>query len=49
VEIIFGEVRSGAALMFYPEVNVIFQAHTDPKSGIPAYKRVFVLVYASQS
>jgi molybdopterin-dependent oxidoreductase alpha subunit len=45
VEIIFGEVRSGAALMFYPEVNVIFQAHTDPKSGIPAYKRVSVWVY----
>ncbi len=45
VEIIFGEVRSGAALMFYPEVNVIFQAHTDPKSGIPAYKRVPIWVY----
>ena len=45
VEIIFGKVRSGAALMFYPEVNVIFQAHTDPKSGIPAYKRVPVWVY----
>jgi hypothetical protein len=41
----FGKVRSGAALMFYPEVNMIFQAHTDPKSGIPAYKRVPVWVY----
>lgn len=45
VEIIFGDVRSGAALMFYPEVNVIFQARTDPKSGIPSYKRVPVWVY----
>jgi molybdopterin-dependent oxidoreductase alpha subunit len=45
VEVIFGDVRSGAALMFYPEVNVIFQARTDPKSGIPAFKRVPVWVY----
>jgi molybdopterin-dependent oxidoreductase alpha subunit len=45
VEVIFGEVRSGAALMFYPEVNVIFKAKTDPKSGIPAFKRVPVWVY----
>lgn len=45
IEIIFGTVRQGSALMFYPEVNVIFKAKTDPKSGIPAYKRVPVLVY----
>lgn len=48
IEIIFGAVRSGAAFMFYPEANVLFTATTDPKSGIPAYKRVPVLVYAAK-
>ncbi len=47
VEIIYGQIREGAALMFYPEVNAIFKARTDPKSGIPAYKRVPVAVYAA--
>jgi len=46
VEIIFGAVRQGAAMMFYPEVNVIFKARTDKQSGIPAFKRVPVVVYA---
>jgi molybdopterin-dependent oxidoreductase alpha subunit len=45
VEIIFGEVRPGAALMFYPEVNVLFSAQIDPRSGTPAFKRVPVAVY----
>ncbi|WP_088894449.1 FdhF/YdeP family oxidoreductase [Leptolyngbya ohadii] len=46
VEIIFGGIREGAAMMFYPEVNVIFKAKIDPQSGTPAYKRVPVAVYA---
>ncbi|CBN55393.1 MULTISPECIES: FdhF/YdeP family oxidoreductase [Kamptonema] len=45
IEVIYGAVRSGAALMFYPEVNVIFKAKTETRSGTPAYKRVPVLVY----
>ncbi len=45
VEIIYGTIRSGAAMMFYPEVNAIFKAKTDPRSGTPAYKRVPVVVY----
>ncbi|KGF73725.1 oxidoreductase [Neosynechococcus sphagnicola sy1] len=45
VEIIFGEIRQGAALMFYPEVNAIFQARIDARSGTPAFKRVPVVVY----
>ncbi|MBD2087523.1 FdhF/YdeP family oxidoreductase [Coleofasciculus sp. FACHB-542] len=45
VEIIFGAVRQGAAMMFYPEVNVIFKARIDKRSGIPAFKRVPVVVY----
>lgn len=45
VEVIYGAVRVGAALMFYPEVNAIFKAKTEPRSGTPAYKRVPVLVY----
>lgn len=47
VEIIYGAIRSGAAMMFYPEVNAIFQAKVDPRSGTPAYKRVPVFVYAT--
>ncbi|MEP0854568.1 FdhF/YdeP family oxidoreductase [Trichocoleus sp. DQ-U1] len=45
VEIIFGAVRQGAAMMFYPEVNIIFKARIDKQSGIPAFKRVPVVVY----
>ncbi|MDZ7963152.1 MAG: FdhF/YdeP family oxidoreductase [Aulosira sp. DedQUE10] len=48
VEVIYGAVREGAALMFYPEVNVIFKARTETRSGTPAYKRVPVLVYGKQ-
>ncbi len=44
IEIISGAVRSGAALMFYPEANVLMKALTDPKSHTPAYKRVPILV-----
>ena len=45
VEAIYGAVRSGAALMFYPEVNAIFKARIDRRSGTPAYKRVPVCIY----
>jgi len=44
IEIISGAVRRGAALMFYPEANILMKAVTDPKSHTPAYKRVPVLV-----
>ena len=47
IEIICGGIRKGAALMFYPEANVLMKAHTDPRSQTPAYKRVPVLVYAA--
>jgi anaerobic selenocysteine-containing dehydrogenase len=46
VEVIFGAVRVGAALMFYPEVNAIFNAKIEMRSGTPAYKRVPAFVYA---
>ncbi|NET35863.1 MAG: FdhF/YdeP family oxidoreductase [Cyanothece sp. SIO1E1] len=45
IEIICGAIRRGAALMFYPEANVLMQAQIDPRSHTPAYKRVPVLVY----
>jgi molybdopterin-dependent oxidoreductase alpha subunit len=45
VEIIYGRARRGAAMMFYPEVNAIFQAQIDRRSGTPAFKRVPVAVY----
>ena len=47
VEIIPGEIREGAGLMFYPEVNAIMKAVIDPRCGTPAFKRVPVLVRAS--
>lgn len=46
VEIIYGTIRPGAALMFYPEVNTIFKAKIDKRSGTPAFKRVPAIVYA---
>jgi molybdopterin-dependent oxidoreductase alpha subunit len=45
VEIIYGPIRSGAAMMFYPEVNVIFHARVDARCGTPAFKRIPVFVY----
>lgn len=47
VEIIYGSIRQGSALMFYPEVNAIFTAKIDPRSGTPAYKRVPVAIYVN--
>jgi anaerobic selenocysteine-containing dehydrogenase len=46
VEIIPGDIRTGVALMFYPEANVLMKAVCDPQSGTPAFKRVPVLVRA---
>ncbi|MBW4517491.1 MAG: FdhF/YdeP family oxidoreductase [Timaviella obliquedivisa GSE-PSE-MK23-08B] len=48
IEVIYGAVRQGAALMFYPEVNVIFKAKTEVRCGTPAYKRVPVVVYSKK-
>ena len=45
VEIIYGQVKEGSGLMFYPEVNVIFSAPIDERCGTPAFKRVPVAVY----
>ncbi len=45
IEVICGAVRRGAALMFYPEANVLMKGVTDPKSHTPAYKRAPVLVF----
>jgi hypothetical protein len=46
VEIIYGQIREGSVLMFYPEVNAIFSAPIDARCGTPAFKRVPVAVYA---
>jgi molybdopterin-dependent oxidoreductase alpha subunit len=45
IEVIYGEVRSGAGLMFYPEANVLMKARIEGRSGTPAYKRVPVAVF----
>ena len=47
VEVIYGAVRPGAALMFYPEVNAIFKAKVEQRSGTPAFKRVPAVVYSA--
>ncbi|MEB3258344.1 MAG: FdhF/YdeP family oxidoreductase, partial [Cyanobacteriota bacterium] len=44
IEVIPGSIRPGAALMFYPEANVLMHAVIDGESGTPAFKRVPVLV-----
>ncbi|MFM7287681.1 MAG: molybdopterin dinucleotide binding domain-containing protein, partial [Cyanobium sp.] len=44
IELIPGSIRRGAALMFYPEANVLMRPVKDPESGTPAFKRVPVLV-----
>ncbi|MFM1798163.1 MAG: hypothetical protein RLZZ117_441 [Cyanobacteriota bacterium] len=44
IEVIPGSIRRGAALMFYPEANVLMRPVIDPDSGTPAFKRVPVLV-----
>lgn len=49
VEVIYGAVRPGAAVMFYPEVNVIFKAKIESRSGTPAFKRVPAFVYAEKN
>lgn len=46
IEIIPGAIREGVAFMFYPEANCLFSATTDPDSGIPAFKRVPIAIYA---
>ena len=46
IELIPGSIRRGAALMFYPEANVLMGGQKDPESGTPAFKRVPVLVAA---
>ena len=45
IEVIPGTICRGAALMFYPEANVLMRAQVDPVSGTPAFKRVPVLVH----
>jgi molybdopterin-dependent oxidoreductase alpha subunit len=47
VEVIYGNIRPSAALMFYPEANILFKAKIDSRCGTPAYKRVPVVVYAN--
>jgi molybdopterin-dependent oxidoreductase alpha subunit len=44
IEVIPGSIRRGAALMFYPEANVLMRPVSDAESGTPAFKRVPVLV-----
>tara|TARA_R110002049_G_scaffold4601_5_gene32278 strand:+ start:395944 stop:398166 length:2223 start_codon:yes stop_codon:yes gene_type:complete len=40
----FEEIRSGNALMYYPESNVLVSRHADPQSKTPAFKGVVVRI-----
>ncbi len=40
----FDAIRSGNALMYYPEANVLVSRHADPKSKTPAFKGVVVTI-----
>ena len=42
----FDSIRSGNALMYYPESNVLVARQADPKSKTPAFKGVVVEVHA---
>ncbi len=38
----YDSIRSGNALMYYPEANVLVARHSDPQSKTPAFKGVVV-------
>ena len=38
------EIKKGAALMYYPEVNVLIGQHVDPKSRTPGFKSTIVTI-----
>jgi len=40
----FDEIRSGNALMYYPEANELVPRHVDPASRTPAFKNVLVRI-----
>ena len=40
----FDAIRSGNALMYYPECNVLVSRHADPSSRTPAFKGVVVKI-----
>jgi anaerobic selenocysteine-containing dehydrogenase len=43
----FPEIRSGNALMYYPESNVLVPRYADPQSRTPAFKSVIVTIEAA--
>jgi molybdopterin-dependent oxidoreductase alpha subunit len=43
----FPEIRSGNALMYYPEANVLVPRYADPQSKTPAFKSILVSVEAA--
>ncbi|MGB7344701.1 MAG: FdhF/YdeP family oxidoreductase [Pirellulaceae bacterium] len=40
----FDDIRSGNALMYYPEANVLVSRYADPKSKTPAFKGVVIRI-----
>jgi hypothetical protein len=43
----FPSIRSGNALMYYPEANVLVPRQADPLSRTPAFKSVVITVDAA--
>jgi anaerobic selenocysteine-containing dehydrogenase len=44
----FPEIRSGNALMYYPEANVLVPRQADPLSRTPAFKSVEITIAATK-
>ncbi len=43
---VFPAIRSGNALMYFPEANVLLPRHTDPVSKTPAFKGAMIQLQA---
>lgn len=41
----FPQIRTGNALMYYPEANVLVSRSVDPQSKTPAFKNVLVEIH----
>jgi anaerobic selenocysteine-containing dehydrogenase len=40
----YQEIRSGSAMMYYPESNVLVPRVVDPKSRTPMFKNILVTI-----
>ena len=43
------DIKKGAVLMYYPEVNSLISQNVDPLSRTPGFKSTIVIIQASRS